>query len=167
MSYPQQHQAQRPPPLRQYNNPPPRSVTSPGGYSQDGSQGGYSDGGISSRSYQQADPGYDDAAYSYHHARCAHRVHQAREMGDLQALDTMIGVAILLAPVEDHRRNRGQEHLVDAHPPAVPSTIPFPPFPIETPEIRGPRETRETLEALETLETLETRGIGAVRHREG
>lgn len=91
-------------------------------------------------------------------------------MGDLQALDTMIGVAILLAPVEDHRRNRAQEHLVDAHPPAVPSTIPFPPFPIETPEIRGPRETRETREtpeALETLETLETRGIGAVRHREG
>ncbi|KUM58948.1 hypothetical protein ACN42_g8192 [Penicillium freii] len=101
------------------------------------------------------------------HARCAHQVHQAREMGDLQALDTMIGVAILLAPVEDHRRNRGQEHLVDAHPPAVASTIPSPPFPIETPEIRGLRETRETLEALETLETLETRGIGAVRHREG
>lgn len=45
------------------------------------------------------------------HARCAHRVPQAREMGDLQALDTMIGVAILLAPVEDHRRNRAQEHV--------------------------------------------------------
>ncbi|KAF9249294.1 hypothetical protein DTO013E5_8484 [Penicillium roqueforti] len=64
MSYPQQHQAQRPP-LRQYSNPPPRSVTSPGGYSQDGSHGGYSDGGMSSHSYQQTDPGYDDAAYSY------------------------------------------------------------------------------------------------------
>lgn len=45
------------------------------------------------------------------HAQCAHRVHQAREMGDLQALDTMIAVAILLLPVEDHRRNRGQEHV--------------------------------------------------------
>lgn len=43
------------------------------------------------------------------HARCAHRAHQAREMDDLQALDTMIGVATLLA--EDHRRNRGQEHV--------------------------------------------------------
>lgn len=32
-------------------------------------------------------------------------------MGDLQALDTMIAVAILLLPVEDHRRNRGQEHV--------------------------------------------------------
>ncbi|KAJ5372940.1 Tetratricopeptide-like helical [Penicillium concentricum] len=61
MSYPQ-HPAQRPPPLRQYNAPPP-SMASPGGYSQDGSQGGYSDdmGGH----YQQTDPGYDDAAYSY------------------------------------------------------------------------------------------------------
>lgn len=43
------------------------------------------------------------------HARCAHRAHQAREMDDLQALDTMMGAAILL--VEDHRRNRGQEHV--------------------------------------------------------
>lgn len=32
-------------------------------------------------------------------------------MGDLQALDTMIGVAILLLLVEDHRRNRDQEHV--------------------------------------------------------
>lgn len=85
-------------------------------------------------------------------------------MGDLQALDTIIGVAILLLLVEDHRRNRGQEHLVHAHPPVVPSTIPFPPFQIETQEIRGPCETRETHETLEVLETL---GIGAVRHREG
>lgn len=85
-------------------------------------------------------------------------------MGDLQALDTMIGVAILLLPVEDHRRNRGQEHPVHAHPQAVPSIIPFPPFQIEIQEIRGPRATRETLEVLETLETL---GIGAVRHLEG
>lgn len=88
-------------------------------------------------------------------------------MGDLQALDTMIGVAILLLPVEDHRRNRGQEHLVHAHPPAVPSTIPFPPFQIETQEIRGPRATRATHEILEVTETLETLGIGAVRHHEG
>ncbi|CAG8321309.1 unnamed protein product [Penicillium nalgiovense] len=65
MSYPQQHQAQRPPPLRQYNNPPAPSMASPGGYSQDGSHGGYSDGGMSSHSYQQNDQGYDDAAYSY------------------------------------------------------------------------------------------------------
>ncbi|KAJ6169044.1 hypothetical protein N7497_001887 [Penicillium chrysogenum] len=65
MSYTQQHQAQRPPPLRQYNNHPAPSMASPGGYSQDGSHGGYSDGGMSSHSYQQNDPGYDDAAYSY------------------------------------------------------------------------------------------------------
>ncbi|KAJ5952958.1 uncharacterized protein N7479_011371 [Penicillium vulpinum] len=65
MSYPQQHQAQRPPPLRQYDNPPPRSVTSPGGYSHDGSHGGYSDSSMSSHNYQQADLGYDDAAYSH------------------------------------------------------------------------------------------------------
>lgn len=68
---------------------------------------------------------------------------------------------------------------MDAHPQAVLSIIPFPPFQIETQEIRGrpeTRETRETLEALgiletlgtlEALETLETRGIGAVRHHEG
>ncbi|KAJ5171154.1 uncharacterized protein N7500_003937 [Penicillium coprophilum] len=63
MSYPQ-HSAQRPPPLRQYNNPAP-PMTSPGGYSQDGSHAGYSDGSMSSYNYQQTDPGYDDAAYSY------------------------------------------------------------------------------------------------------
>ncbi|KAJ5194344.1 Tetratricopeptide-like helical [Penicillium cf. griseofulvum] len=63
MSYPQ-HPAQRPPPLRQYNNPAPPSVASPGGYSQDGSHGGYSDSGMSSH-YQQTDSGYDDTAYSY------------------------------------------------------------------------------------------------------
>lgn len=54
-----------------------------------------------------------------------------------------------------------------AHPPAVPSTIPFPPFQIETQEIRGPRATRATHEILEVTETLETLGIGAVRHLEG
>ncbi|KAJ5542808.1 hypothetical protein N7461_008811 [Penicillium sp. DV-2018c] len=65
MSYPQQPPVQRPPPLRQYNNPGPRSVTSPGGYSQDGSYGGYSDGGMGNQDYQQTDPGYEDAAYGY------------------------------------------------------------------------------------------------------
>ncbi|QQK44435.1 Chitin synthase activator (Chs3), putative [Penicillium digitatum] len=57
--------AQRLPPLRQYSNAPPRSVTSSGGNSQDGNYGGYSDGGMSSHSDQQTGPGYDDAAYSY------------------------------------------------------------------------------------------------------
>lgn len=56
---------------------------------------------------------------------------------------------------------------MDDHPPAVPLTIPFPPFQIETQEIRGPPEIPETLEALEILETPETRGIGAVRHPGG
>ncbi|KGO75947.1 Tetratricopeptide-like helical [Penicillium italicum] len=94
------------------------------------------------------------------HARCAHQAHQAREMDDLQALVTMIGAVILL--VEDHRRKRGQEHLVDAHPQAVPSTIPFPPSQIEIRERPEIPETRE--EALEILETPETRGIGATAH---
>lgn len=59
---------------------------------------------------------------------------------------------------------------MDAHPPAVPSTTPFPLFQAETPEIRGPRATRatpETPETPETLELLEILGIGAVRHLEG
>ncbi|KAJ5456380.1 hypothetical protein N7530_011654 [Penicillium desertorum] len=99
------------------------------------------------------------------HARCAHQVHQAREMDDTQDLDTMIGVAILL--VEDRRRNRGQEHLVRAHPQAVPSTIPSLLSQVETQEIRGRPETHETREILEAIETLETQGIGAVRHLEG
>lgn len=54
-----------------------------------------------------------------------------------------------------------------AHPQAVPSIIPFPPFQIEIQEIRGPRATRATHEILEVTETLETLGIGAVRHHEG
>lgn len=56
---------------------------------------------------------------------------------------------------------------MDAHPQAVLSIIPFPPFQIETQEIRGRPETRETRETLEALGILETRGIGAVRHHEG
>lgn len=77
-------------------------------------------------------------------------------MDDRQALDTMIGGAILLA--EDHPRNRGQEHLAHAHPQAVPSIILSPPFQVETQEIRGRLQTHEI------LEHLETQGIGAVRH---
>jgi hypothetical protein len=53
---------------------------------------------------------------------------------------------------------------VHVHPQAVPSTTHFPPFLIETQEIRGRPETRETLE---TLEAKETQGIGVVHHREG
>ncbi|KAJ5919163.1 hypothetical protein N7466_010106 [Penicillium verhagenii] len=63
MAYPSQA-AQRPPPLRQYNNPVPSSPASaPGGYAPDAmyaQNGGYgpSDSGYS-------DPGYNDPSYGY------------------------------------------------------------------------------------------------------
>ncbi|KAJ5860254.1 uncharacterized protein N7529_007564 [Penicillium soppii] len=190
MSYPQPP-AQRAPPLRQYTNAPSPSVTSPGGYSQDGSYAGYSDGGMSGHNYP-TDPSYDDVSSptlrvrsttvprSLNRARCAHLDLQA-----LQALD-MDALQMVILQVGD-RRNRGQEHLVDALPQAAVSTIPFHLSPTETQEtqetqetheLQGTPETRETREAVgiqeiqetqgtqETPEDCrETRGIVAVRHR--
>jgi len=194
MSYPQ-HPAQRPPPLRQYNNPAPPSVASPGGYSQDGSHGGYSDSGMSS--YQHTDPGYDDTAYSYQSSSSSSQPYaaaqsQPRSMrppgppgppgpgygrppgpgyddrrgyppnGSGRPPPQSRSRTRMLIQKETAKRLLIHFKLVHAHPQAVPSTIHFPLFLIETQEIRGRPETRATRE---TLEAKETRGIGVVRHR--
>ncbi|KAJ5092487.1 hypothetical protein NUU61_007357 [Penicillium alfredii] len=78
MAYPQRP-AQRPPPLRQYDNPPSAPAAAPG-YPQDGYFGqGYGDGGYGA-DHQYGDAGYEDAAYSQRSGSSASYRSQPRPM---------------------------------------------------------------------------------------